>query len=180
MKTTHFLLKILMISLLCSCSSDDQAAEAEKTESIRIKIVGLEAYRFPASEGDVLEVYGTISTKLELGGGSDEQILWERSRENYEQIGPYTGINSEESEHVFTIAKEKINSDAMIEVNANLWDKDPDGNPDDFLGEKTLRFEAGWPTSFTDDDNPTRRVILLDRFDGIIFWVYVTIEHIRD
>jgi len=179
MKTIHFLFKLLMITLLCSCSSDDEVVEPVKKESIRIKAIELYAKKIPDTEGDALEVYGTITAKLILNDSSNEQILWQKSREYYQSLG-YANISSEEFEHVFTLTEEEIKNGALIEVKANMWDKDPDGNPDDFLGENIERFEASWATLLANDNNPTGKVITLDRFEGIEFLVFFTIEHIRE
>lgn len=179
MKTTHFSLILLTVALLCSCSSDDVVQETIKEESIRIKAIELYAKNFPDTEGDALEIYGTITAKLILSDSSNEQILWQRSRDNYQSLG-YMNISSEEFEHVFTLTEEEITNGALIEVKANMWDKDPDGNPDDFLGENTESFEASWATLLANDNNPTGKVIALDSFEGVEFLVYFTIEHIRE
>jgi hypothetical protein len=182
MKTTHFLFKLLIITLLCSCSSDDEALEAEKTESFRIKAITILADEITSTEGDVLEVYGTLTAILKYSDRSDERFLLNRTRANWVPVGlTETSIAFEDAEHVFTLTEEEIRSGAYLMLTAKLWDKDPDGNPDDYLGNGHLDFLAGPITVVTDENNPFRtRSIRLTYEDGIIVKVNFTIEHIRD
>jgi len=182
MKTTYFFLKLLIITLLCSCSSDDESPEPIKKEFFRVKAVGLFAYQMPPTEGGALEVYGTMSTKKVLSGETvEERILWERNRTNWVSVGSnVTVINSEGSEQVFTLTEDEIRNGAEIEVYANMMDKDPDGNPDDFLGEETEVNAAGIITIRADEDESTDVQLILDEFNGITLLVRFTIEHIRD
>ena len=182
MKTIHFFFTLLIITLLCSCSSDDDTLESEKKESFRVKVVAMLATQIPSSEGSALEVYGTISTKKILTDDSvDERILWKRNTTNWEAVGAAeTVINSEGSEQIFTLTEDEIRDGALIEVYASLMDKDPDGNPDDFLGETSIFNRAGIFTIVADRDNPVPIQLTLNEFDGIKLLVRFTVEHIRD
>lgn len=182
MKTTHFLFTLLIITILSSCSNDDEPTEAIKKESFRVKAVALLATQIPSSEGSALEVYGTIGTKRILTDDTvDERVLWTRNNTNWEPVGSAeTVINSEGSEHVFTLTEEEIRDGALIEVYATMMDKDPDGNPDDFLGETSIVNRAGIFTIMADRDMPVPIQLTLEEFDGIKLIVRFTIEHIRD
>tara|TARA_R110002049_G_scaffold55337_3_gene153619 strand:+ start:18659 stop:19207 length:549 start_codon:yes stop_codon:yes gene_type:complete len=182
MKTTHFLLKLLIIALLSSCSSDDEAPEAEKTESFRIKAITIRADEMTSTEGDVLEIYGTLWANLKYSDRIDERILLNRTRSNWVPVGlTETSITFEDTEHIFTLTEEEIRSGARLRLLAKLWDKDPDGNPDDYLGNGSVYILAGPITVVTDENNPFRsRSIRLTYEDGIIVIVDFTIEHIRD
>ena len=182
MKTTHFLLKLLMITLLCSCSSDNESPLAAEEESFRVKAIGLFAYQMPPTEGGALEVYGTMSTKKILGDDTvEERILWERNRSNWVSVGSsVTDLNSEGSEYVFTLTEDEIRDGAEIEVNVNMMDKDPDGNPDDFLGEESKLNPVGIIIISADQDEPMDVQLILDDFNGITLLVRFSIEHIRD
>ena len=182
MKTMYFLLTLLIITLLGSCSSDNESPEPVKKESFRVKAIGLFAYQIPLTEGGALEVYGTMSTKKVLGDDTvEERILWERNRTNWVSVGSnVTVINSEGSEHVFTLTEDEIKDGAEIEVYANMMDKDPDGNPDDFLGEEAKLTPVGIIIISADQDESTDIQLILDDFNGITLLVRFSIEHIRD
>jgi len=182
MKTIHFLFTLLIITLLCSCSSDDESPEPIKKESFRVKAVSMLATQIPSTEGSALEVYGTIGTKRILTDDTvDERVLWTRNSTNWESVGSAeTVINSEGSEQIFTLTEEEIRDGALIEVYTNMMDKDPDGNPDDFLGEAAIFNRAGIFTIMADRDMPVPIQLTLNEFDGIKLIVRFTVEHIRD
>ena len=130
---------------------EDDRPDPIKKESFKVKAVAMLSTKFPASEGDELEIYGTISTRKILGdngnmvinGEGDEQILWKRNTINWVGVGSAeTVINSEGSEHIYTITEEELTDGASIWFYAEMWDKDPDGNPDDYLGETYFQVSA--------------------------------------
>jgi len=181
MKTAHSLFSLIIISLLCSCSSDD-TMESEKKESFKVKAVAMLATQMPSTEGGTLEAYGTISTKVIYTNDSvDERILWSRNATNWEAVGSKEAvINSEGSEQIFTLTEDEIRDGTLIEVYASMMDKDPDGNPDDFLVETSIVNRAGIFTIVADRDNPVPIQLTLNEFDGIKLLVRFTVEHIRD
>ncbi len=179
MKRTHFILKLFIITVLLSCSSDDEMTEV-KTQSVSIKAVALIAPNFPSTEGDVLEVYGFISTKLVvLNEKSDERILWNRDQANWAPVGSIeTSIVSEDTEHVFTITEEEIKN-TSIEFRAKMWDKDPDGNPNDFLGESIKSFQIDNLNTVSINEGTLFPVqLMLNDFEGITLLVRFTAEYI--
>tara|TARA_R110002049_G_scaffold55337_3_gene153617 strand:+ start:17449 stop:17991 length:543 start_codon:yes stop_codon:yes gene_type:complete len=180
MKRPHFILKLFIITVLLSCSSDDEMTEV-KTQSVRIKAVALIAPNFPSTEGDVLEVYGTISTKLVvLNEKGDVRILWSRTSSNWEPVGRIeTSIASEDTEHVFTVTEEEIKN-TSIEFHAKMWDKDPDGNPNDYLGEsiKSFQIDDFDTVSLIEEVTLFPVQLMLNDFDGITLLVRFTAEYI--
>lgn len=176
--TTKCLLLVLLI-LNFACTVEDDAPEPVKTESFRVKAVAMIASEFPSTEGDVLEIFGEIKTRVTVGDQADERTLWTRNTSNWEPVGSteYV-INSEGSEAVFTLTEEEINDGARIEYEAIMWDKDPDGNPDDYLGKESTSSRAIIYTELP--NNETRGSLVLREFNGITFVVRITVEHIRD
>ncbi|WP_340201444.1 hypothetical protein [Ascidiimonas sp. W6] len=180
MKTTHFLFTLLISILLYSCAGDDEGLAA-KTVSFKIKAISLQAPKVPDNEGGALEVFGTIRTKLVTGDRGIEHTLWDRDRDNFETVGETEiFIESDASEHIFTVTEEDIINGAEIEVFASMLDRDPDGNTDDFLGE--LRFPTAIEvfTNLDDDNNPAHFRLPLKEFSGTELWLRLTIEHIRE
>jgi len=175
-----YMVNLLILAALFSCSSDDEMSEV-KNQSIRIKAVALIAPNFPSTEGDVLEVYGTISTKLVvLNEKSDERILWSRTSSNWEPVGRIeTSIASEDTEHVFTVTEEEIKN-TSIEFHAKMWDKDPDGNPNDYLGEsiKSFQIDDFDTVSLIEEGTLFPVQLMLNDFDGITLLVRCTAEYI--
>jgi len=158
MKTLKFkfitkCLMLLFLTINFACTVEDDTPEV-KTASFKVKAAAMLSDNFPSTEGAGIEVYGTISTILVVDPNidpdtplpndiGDQRILWTRTSSNWELVGSaeYV-INSEGSEQTFTLTEEEINNGARILIYAKLWDKDPDGNPDDYLGETFLEFSA--------------------------------------
>jgi hypothetical protein len=182
MKTTHYFVQLCMLMILLSCSSTDDSTETQQKESFRVSAVGMLATQFPASEGDELEVYGTIAVRLIYTDDTvEERILWQRNRDRWEAVGPAeTSINSEGSAQVLTLSEDEVRDGTLIEVYANIYDRDPDGNPDDFLGQTSIANRAGIYTIVPDRDQPVPVQLTLNEFEGITLLVRFTIEHIRD
>jgi len=174
-------LSIFLIALVSffSCTVEDDTPEPIKTESFKVKAVAMIASEFPSTEGDVLEIFGEIKARVTVGDQADERTLWTRNTSNWEPVGSteYV-INSEGSEVVFTLTEEELNDGARIEYEAIMWDKDPDGNPDDYLGKHSTSSRAIIYTELP--NNETRGSLVLKEFNGITLVVRITVEHIRD
>jgi len=182
MKVKYHIVGLFILLLLFSCSTDDKMPEV-KTQSIRIKAVALIAPDFPTTEGDVIEVYGAIAARVIVEGDRiEERILWQRDSESYERVGSIeTSIASQDTEHVFTITNEEIeNTTVRIEFDAKMWDKDPEGNPDDYLGwviEPVLLEEIN-TVSINEEGTLFPVQLRLNFFDGITLLVRCTIEYV--
>ena len=181
MKKLHLLLMLFTAVLFISCITEDDVPET-KVRAIRVKAVALLATEFPSSEGNVLEVYGFISTKfVVLNKKNEERILWIRDPLNWEPVGrAETMINSADAEQIFLITDEDIQNEASLEFYAKMWDKDPDGNPDDYLGETVQSFQIGNRTNITFKDKIYPIQIRLRQFDGITLLVRFTVEYLYD
>tara|TARA_R110002049_G_scaffold55337_3_gene153616 strand:+ start:16826 stop:17407 length:582 start_codon:yes stop_codon:yes gene_type:complete len=184
MKTLKFksITKCLLLLLLIinfACTVEDDTSEPIKKESFRVKAVAMIASEFPSTEGNELEIYGEIKTRLTIGDKADERTLWTRNIENWVPVGSTEHIiNSEGSEVTFTLTEEELNDGARIEYQAIMWDKDPDGNPDDYLGKESSSTRAIIYTELP--NNKTRGSLVLKEFNGITLVVRITVEHIRD
>jgi hypothetical protein len=177
MKTKVSIRFLAIMALLGSCSSDD-ASVAPSGLGVRVKAVAMLATQFPASEGEELEIYGTISTKLVVPGGKEEErMLWARDRNRWIPVASSeTVINEEGSAHTFIFSEADINNEASLEFYARMWDRDPDGNPDDFLGEALQSFQVVMPED-PDDYNTLFPVQLsLRDSEGITLLVRFTVE----
>ncbi|WP_340201446.1 hypothetical protein [Ascidiimonas sp. W6] len=147
-------LTIILCTLLSffSCTVEDDVIEPEVKESFKVKAAAMLADNIPSNEVGALEIYGKISAVLVLdpyakpeiplpSDSGEELVLWTRSSSNFESVGSAeTVINSEGSEQTFTVTEEQINNGARILIYTKLWDNDPPGNPDDYLGETFLPF----------------------------------------
>lgn len=131
----------LVLTLFCfilGCSSDESSPEL-KTESFIVKPYAFYGLFIAQTEGEKLEVYGTISAKIIFKDGSikEERILWQRDRDSFVAVGRREDvlINSEENDLLFRLTEDEIQSkEALLEIVFSMWDYDPDGN-DDFIGE---------------------------------------------
>ena len=156
MKTFKFTTIILLMLITAACSNDDNSLES-KPESFRVKAVSLTARLFPASEGNALELYGRISFTKTVNGNTEERILWQRNRDYYESIGtvPFL-INSEGSEQIFTLTEEELQNDAKLSFYAQMYDQDPTGDTDDYLGNELKSQFANFFANVSDLDNPVQ------------------------
>ena len=184
MRIIWFTTIILVLPLLIiGCSSDDGISDSDKKESFKIKVVGIEATQMPSSEGGILEVYGTIRAKVIFpdNGERDEHILWSRDANNWIPIGlAETVIDSEDSEYVISLTEDEILEGALIEIYVYMEDKDPEGNPDDFIGSSTVLNSASAFTMVSDTDNPVLMQFNLIANTQMRLLVRFTIEHLRN
>jgi len=180
MKTLKFVTVILVLfSLAVACSSDDSVPEPQ-TESFRLKAVSIRAQQFPDTEGDALELYGRISTTVPVDDTTKEHILWEKNRNFFEPVGTEAFlINSEGSEIVVTLREEELQNGAEFMFYAQMYDRDPDGNNDDYLGNELRPQIAQVFTTLSDDANPAQFTFRLREFTGVDVRVTFSVEHIR-
>ncbi|NAS31843.1 hypothetical protein GTQ40_12725 [Flavobacteriaceae bacterium R38] len=182
MKTLKFAATVLLLLVLnVSCSSDDSSPEPEpSTASFKIKAVSITARQFPDTEGDALELYGRISSTVTVDGESEELILWDRNRDFFESIGTEAYlINSEGSEVTLTLTEEELQNNAEFAFYAQMYDRDPDGNIDDYLGNELRSQFARVFTTISDENNPALFDFRLREFSGIDVRVRFSVEHIR-
>lgn len=163
--------------MILGCSSDDIESGSNK-ESFKIKAVSITAHEFPSTEGDALELYGRISTQLAYDDVTEEHILWERTRDFYEEVNEQGFIiNSEGSERTFTLTEEQFQN-GSFSFYTQMYDRDPDGN-DDYLGNELNSATVKGFGALPDEDNPLEFVFELTEFDEVEVHVRFYIEHIR-
>lgn len=154
MKTKHFFLKIVIITLIFSCTVDDISEEPVKYESIEIVAFSLLAEELPEHENGALEIYGTIKAKLTSGEVTDDRVLWDRGEDNWKSVKTeLTRINDESIRQKFTLTTDEIKNGAEIELEANLLDKDT-GNFSDYLGTERINVPVAELLAIADDGNP--------------------------
>ncbi len=180
MKTLKFTSFIFLLFLLIiACSSDDSVPEV-RSESFIIKADSITVREFPDTEGDALELYGRISSTISVDGKSEESILWERNRDFFDSVGTEAFlINSEGSEYTVTLTEEEVQNGAKFGFYVQMYDRDPDGNDDDYLGNKSGFVSAQQFIEFTDVRNPFPIGYGLSEFDGIYMLVWFSVERIR-
>jgi hypothetical protein len=177
LKTTVCCLLLCIMAISCSSSEDDLQSEPEKTQSFRVKAEWLWATQFPSTEGAELEVYGKVGTQLIKGNFTEDRVLWERDRDNWVGVGnAQTTITSQTIETVLTFTEEEIANDARIGIYAELWDRDPDGNPDDFLGNES---QSSRVFVYLQTSNLlTEHNLGLTEFSGINMVVRISVEEL--
>lgn len=180
MKTSKFAIVILVMLIIVACSNNDISLES-KPESFKIKADSITVREFPASEGNALELYGRISSTITVDDKSEEFILWERNRDFFDSVGTEAFlINSEGSEYRITLTEEEVQNDAKLGFYVQLYDKDPDGNNDDFLGNKSGFISVQQFIEFTETRNPWPIGYGLTEFDGIYILVWFSVEYIKE
>jgi len=177
LKFTSFIFLLFLLSI--ACSSDDSAPEV-RTESFKIKAVAINVLELPDTEGDALELYGRISSTVTVDGESEEHILWDKNRDFFESVGTEGFlINSEGSEFTLTLTEEEMQNNAEFAFYAQMYDRDPDGNPDDYLGNELRSQFARVFREVSDENNPYIFDFRLREFNGIYVRVRFSVEHIR-
>ena len=180
MKTSKLAIVILVMLIIVACSNNDISLES-KPESFKIKADSIKVREFPASEGNALELYGRISSTITVDGESEEFILWERNRNFFDSVGMEAFlINSESSEYTVTLTEEEMQNGVKFGFYVQLYDKDPDGNDDDYLGNKSGFISVQQFIEFTDTRNPFPIGYGLTEFDGISILVWFSVEHIKE
>jgi hypothetical protein len=130
---------ILATATFISCSKEDDDDEpntpAPQEFSYRIQLSKIVALNVSSAEGDELEVYGTVNSKLVRGNITEENMIWSLS-EN-EAIG--VGTSDVPLSETFTYVVPEANVEAsVLEIIVSFTDRDPDGNPNEFLGTRSL------------------------------------------
>jgi len=180
MKTLKFTIFIsVLLAFPTACSTDDGILEPQ-TESFKVKAVSIVSRQFPDTEGEALELYGRISTTIAVGDTTEEHILWERNRDFFESIGTQEFlINSEGSEHTFTITQDEILNGAEFRFYTQMYDRDPDGNIDDYLGNELRSQFVQVFRTVSNENNPVEFEFRLTEFTGVDVRVRFSVEHIR-
>ncbi|MBW1294816.1 hypothetical protein [Aquimarina litoralis] len=180
MKKLKFTTIVLsLFSLTISCSIDDSTPEPQ-TESFKVKAVSIVARQFPDTEGEALELYGRISTTLAIGDNTVEHILWDRNRDFFESVGAQEFlINSEGSEHTFTLTEDELRDGAEFRFYTQMYDRDPDGNIDDYLGNELRSQFVRVFSTVSNENNPVVFDFRLTEFTGVDVRVRFSVEHIR-
>lgn len=129
---------LLATATMMSCSKDDDDepnTPAPQDVSFRIQLEKIVALSIASAEGDYLEVYGTVNSKLKRGNITEENMIWSLGENEWIAVGTSDVPLSQ----TFTYAVPEANVEAsVLEIIVSFTDKDPDGNPDEFLGTRSL------------------------------------------
>ncbi|KAA3640574.1 MAG: hypothetical protein DWQ02_01855 [Bacteroidetes bacterium] len=140
MKTNQFIsgAKVLVVFLLmivtffrCTVSGDGfEDMEPAEDISFQIDIKKIRATDIKESESSALEVYGVVSSRLNIGTITDERELWSVDADNYLSVD-FNDMQLSGSV-TFTISKDDLSGSTITTV-ADLMELDF-SNPDDDLG----------------------------------------------
>jgi hypothetical protein len=130
---------LLATATMMSCSKDDDDDKpnipAPQDVSFRIQLEKIVALSIASAEGDHLEVYGTVNSKLKRGNITEENMIWSLGENEWIAVGTSDVPLSQ----TFTYAVPEANVEtSVLEIIVSFTDKDPDGNPDEFLGTRSL------------------------------------------
>lgn len=133
-KSVVFLFAALVF-VSCKKDEDEPTPPAvEEDVSFKVQLVKMVALDIKDAEGDALEVYGTVNSKLIRDNISEENGIWSAIDTEYISVNysdyPMT------SSVTYTVSPGNISA-SSIEVIATLNEYD-DGNPDEFLGTRTI------------------------------------------
>ncbi len=135
-KILKFLTLFALISMFASCNSDDDTPPTPIDEEVafRVDLLKIAALEIKEAEDEMLEIYGTISSKLRRDNITEDNTLW--SVAETEAIGVGVSDTRLVSSVTYTIASSKIAA-GTIEVAAHLFDYDGGGdNPSEDLGNE--------------------------------------------
>jgi len=134
-------LKIFVILLtlvsFTSCNDDDEEEDAPTPKDVRytVALEKIVALNISDAEGEYLEVYGTINSKLKRANITEENMIV--SLPEAELIAVGTSDTPLTASVVYDVAPANIQA-STLEVIASLTDRDPPGNPHEFLGTETI------------------------------------------
>lgn len=140
-KPTFAFLKALVILLvtttLISCNKDEDEPDEPTPQNVtyRIDLEKIVALNISDAEGDNLEVYGTINSKLKRGNITEENMILSLTDETFILVGTSDSPLSQSVS--YSVAPANIES-SNLEVTASLTDRDPDGNANEFMGTRTI------------------------------------------
>lgn len=122
----------------CTVTSDDDDDTTPQIEEVmfRVDLVKITALEIKEGEGDALEIYGLINTKLIRDNISEENALWSVVKTEAIPVGlSDTPLSSSVT---YTVATKDLAS-SNLEVRADLFDYDGSGNnaPED-LGDEAI------------------------------------------
>lgn len=155
---------------LVSCSDDDEDDTPSVQEvSFRIDLVKFVAQEISDAEGEFLEVYGTVNSKLIRDNITEENMIWSVDDEDYVLVGASDSPLS--SSYTYTVAEPNIEA-SSIEVIATLNEYDPPGNPDEFLGTRSVT------TQLSSVSASSTFQMVLDDSDGQVVQLTYTITRL--
>jgi len=129
---------LLATATLLSCSKDDDDEPDDPTPqnvSYKIDLQKIVALNISDAEGDNLEVYGSINSKLKRANITEENMIWSLPENSAIAVGTSDRPMSES----FTYSVPPANIETSnLEIIASLTDKDPAGNDNEFLGSRTI------------------------------------------
>lgn len=131
------LLILLTTAIFTSCSKDEDEGPSDpgpQNVSFRIELQKISASGITESD-ESLEVYGTINSKLRRDNITEENMIFSRSETNWINVGTSDVPLTESFTYVVAVANVEASE---LEIIGSLTDRDPDGNPHEFLGTRSL------------------------------------------
>ncbi|WP_299521754.1 hypothetical protein [Winogradskyella sp.] len=145
MKTIKYIInRLAIITLLMSstvflgCSKDDEVEEPpiDQTISFKVDLIKLTGIATSGDGNSELEVYGNISTRLNVGSLYNEETLWNKEQQDYVSITEADFPIS--TSKTFNVLESQL-SEVSIDLTANLMEYDSNvNNEDDPIGNETL------------------------------------------
>ncbi len=128
----------LAIVMLSSCSEDeDPVTPVDEDVTFEVQVLKMQALEIKEAEGDALEIYGNIDTKLIRDNIVETNSIWNAL------IGEAISVGLSDVPLVaavsYTVAKSQI-ANSRIEVDADLFDADgdPESNAPENLGREQI------------------------------------------
>lgn len=133
LKSFFFLCSILLVASCTVTSDDDEVTPQDEDVTFRVDLLKMAALEIKDGEGEYLEIYGLVNSKVVRGNITEENALWSVVKENALNVG--TSDTPLTESVTYTIAKSDI-ANSTLQVAADLWDYDGSAgnNPED-LGE---------------------------------------------
>ncbi len=125
-----------LVFVSCSEDDDEENDPTPQDVSYRINLVKIVGITISDAEGDQLEVYGTVNSKLTRDNITEENMI--SSWEDVDFISVGTSDVPLSSSVTYTVPPENIEA-STLEVIASLSEDDSAaGNDDEFLGTKSI------------------------------------------
>ncbi len=137
-KIPSVLIVLFAITLFASCEKEEPEVPQDEDITFKIDLLKMAALDIKDAEGDALEIYGAVSTKLLRDNITESNELWNKAFGEAVAVG-YSDVPMSSSV-TFTVATSNLAA-SNLEVSADLFDQDgsdASANPPEDLGKETL------------------------------------------
>lgn len=165
---SFLLLSTIFMAVSCTVTSDDDdVTPVDEEVTFRVDLLKMAAVEIKDAEGEYLEIYGLVNSKVVRGNVTEENALWSVVKESALNVG--TSDTPLMESVTYTVAKSDI-ANSTLEITADLWDYDGNaGNDPEDLGEETISTPLSSVTSSVTYD------IVLDDSSGQVIKVTYSI-----